>query len=244
MTPNLDLRRRILEVAFNSNAGHIPSALSIVDIVATLYRDVMGADDRFVLSKGHGCLALYVVLEALGRFPGEELDTFCRPGSKFGGHPDANKIPGVEASTGSLGHGLPFALGLAYAKKIGNEPGRIFCLIGDGEIQEGSTIEAVALAARLDAAKLIIVVDCNGSHGVRGDIAKLLTALGYNIRYAEGHNAYSVKINCDEYSTYPLAVLADTRKGSGVRRMERDPGAWHRRTPTALEFSEMMTELT
>jgi transketolase len=163
MTKINELKKQIVLAAHAAGSGHIPSAFSILDIVWTLYDKILKPEDRFILSKGHGCLALYAVLVEKGYFPKEQLMTFAKHDSILGGHPDRNKIPGVIASTGSLGHGLPMAVGVALAKKIKKQPGRVFCLVGDGEMNEGSCWEACLLAAHHKLDNLIIFVDYNYS---------------------------------------------------------------------------------
>lgn len=265
---NEELRRRILETAYHAREGHVPSALSIVDIIWTLYDQVMGlpvtkidqggsawADlslqnwaephaDQFVLSKGHAALALYAVLEAKGFLLPELMTKFCTLGGKLGGHPDAHKMPGVWVSTGSLGHGLPFAVGMAYAKRVRGEKGRVFCLVGDGEMQEGSALEALRFVQQLDCANLCLIVDANDTHGKVTALASVLRAYEFHVRIVEGHDPQWLAPALGNYSTYPVAVLARTTKGKGIKAMERDPQAWHRRVPTAEEFREMMEALT
>lgn len=233
------LRRRILETAYRAGEGHIASALSIVDIVWTLYNEVMTDGDHFVLSKGHGCLALYAVLEAKYALP---IDGYCKPGSPLAGHPSRDAGGMIEFSTGSLGHGLPAAVGMAYAKKINDEPGRVFCLVGDGEMQEGSALEALRLVQLLDVSNLCLIVDANGSHGKPTPLIALLRGLQFHVRIRDGHEA-GLSPALGNYSTYPVALIALTTKGKGVKAMERDPAAWHRRVPTADEYRQMMEEL-
>lgn len=257
------LRRRILETAYHAGEGHVPSALSIVDIVHALYTDTMSPNgersgalldkanwqeadaDRFVLSKGHGCLALYAVLEACEFITADDMAAFGKPGGILGGHPDEQKIPGVWASTGSLGHGLPIAVGMAYAKKIGGDKGRVFCLVGDGEMQEGSCWESLRLAQMLDVSGLCVIIDANESHGrLKGSALESgLRAFGFHVRVVDGHDRQFLPPALSNYSTYPVAVIARTTKGKGVKAMERDPAAWHRRTPTAEQFRDMMEAL-
>ena len=151
-----ELRQQILEMIVKARGTHIASALSIVDIVYFLYKDVLKVNpkkpndekrDKFILSKGHGCAALYVVLADFGFFPKKELDLFTRPGSILGGHPDSARIPGVETSTGSLGHGFPVAVGFAMANRMNHSKFNVYCLVGDEELNEGSNWEAVQVAA-------------------------------------------------------------------------------------------------
>src|SRR5580692_4765522 len=136
-----DLKRQILVAAHRAKEGHIASALSILDILYVLHNDVLGPNDQFVLSKGHGCLALYAIL-------GLDMTNFCNYDSLLGGHPDRLKVPGVIASTGSLGHGIGQAVGIALAKKINGYTGRVFALVGDGECEEGSVWESFNLIER------------------------------------------------------------------------------------------------
>lgn len=240
-TEAAELRRCIVQTAYHAGEGHIPSALSIVDIVWTLYDQVMVEADRFVLSKGHGCLALYVVLEAKGIITAEDLDQFAKRGGRLGGHPGPD-VPGVCAATGSLGHGLPIAVGMAYAKKLANEPGRVFCLVGDGEMQEGSCIEALRLAQALDVSNLCVIVDANASHpgGTQTQLHRIFAAYGFTVRAIDGHDRGLVGAASDNFTTYPLAVIAQTVKGNGVKMMEKNPGAWHRRVPTPDEYRAIM----
>lgn len=246
----------------------MPSALSILEIVWALHDQVMGLGlvkvdqgdpswaplsidnwqspdaDRFVLSKGHGCLALYAVLEAKGFIGENDMAAFCKPGGRLGGHPDAGNVPGVWASTGSLGHGLPIAVGMALAKKINGEKGRVFCLVGDGEMQEGSALEALRLVHELDVANLCLVVDSNGSHGKNGPLVAALRGFEFHVRLAEGNDTQWLVPALGNYSTYPVAVIARTAKGYGIPAMAKDPAAWHRRTPTPAEYHAMMEFLS
>lgn len=239
------LRRRILQTAYHAGEGHIPSALSILEIVHTLHVSVMRAADgtlldkanwrapgadQFVLSKGHGCLALYAVLEACGFITADDMVAFCKPGGKLGGHPCADNVPGVWASTGSLGHGLPIAVGMAYAKTLRREKGLVFCLVGDGEMQEGSCWEALRLADDLYLENLRVIVDKNGTHDTM--------TLGYHQSASDALDNLA-GIRDDSYRI----SLVDTVKGKGIARMEEDPDAWHRRRPTPQEYREMMEEL-
>lgn len=256
-----DLRKRILQTAHLAGTGHVPSALSILEIVWGLHANVLGLHteewsqairpdnwthpdcDRFILSKGHGCLALYAVLESRGFITAEAMGAFCKPGGILGGHPDANKIPGVWASTGSLGHGLPIAIGMAYAKRIRNERGRVFVLVGDGEMQEGSSLEALRLARDLDVANLCVIIDANGTHGKLGPLMAMLRAYEFHVSMIAG-DAAGLPLAFDCYSAYPSAVVVKTVKGHGVKMMEKDPGAWHHRAPTLDELNEMLEAMT
>lgn len=222
------LRNRILEVAYRDGMGHIPSALSILDIVWTLYDKVMTKDDQFILSKGHGCMALYAVLEEKGL-----LDW----SSKFWGHPKRGGA--ILASTGSLGHGLPMAVGLAMAKKIKSEPGRIFVLVGDGECNEGTTWESAMVAAHHKLDNLVVIVDQNKSSEralSTGNIFDKFYSFGFNVSEIDGHNW-----EWREFSTSrPTCFIADTVKGNGVPFMENN-WEWHNRKLTKEEYEKAIS---
>ncbi len=164
------LRRKVLDVLRHSRRGHLGPALSLIEILRVLYDDVLRYDpsrpdwsgrDRCILSKGHGCLALYILLAEKGFFPETELERFCSPGGILGGHPDARKIPGVETSTGSLGHGLSFGVGMALHGKITGASHRVFVVLGDGECDEGSVWEAAMCAGKHGLSNLTAVIDYN-----------------------------------------------------------------------------------
>lgn len=198
----------------------------------------MNTDDRFILSKGHGCLALYAVLG--------EIKNFCGYDSPFGGHPDSNKITGVEASTGSLGHGLPMAVGMALGSKIRKLDNRIFCLVGDGECNEGTIWESALLASHHKLSNLCCIVDYNHSTDralKMSDIAAKFDAFGWYAVWIQGHNHREIEHALTYYrKDMPVAIIANTIKGHGVKRMENDP-AWHHRAPTDQELAEILEEL-
>ena len=224
------LRRRILDVAYRDGMGHIPSALSILDIVWTLYDKVMTKDDQFILSKGHGVMALYAVLEEKGLFDWS---------TKAMGHPKRGGA--ILASTGSLGHGLPIAIGLALAKKIKGENGRVFCLVGDGECNEGTTWESAMIAAHHKLDNLILIVDQNGSSERALDISRLderFDSFGWHPRTTDGHDMHYIEISLDdpEHNQEPLCVVAFTIKGNGIPFMQ-DP-SWHNRKMLESEYNE------
>lgn len=251
------LRRRILETAFHAREGHLPSSLSILEIVWTLYDKVLTAPpdytishqgkpsrtaitpsnwqecgaDQFVLSKAHGSLALYAVLESKGFIAADDMDAFCQPGGLLGGHPGPN-VPGMFGACGSLGHGLGMAVGMAYAKKLRKEAGRVYCLVGDGELQEGSCAEAARLSSGLP---LTIIVDANGSHTF--DPAPLWNWIVVHAadRLAEAE----VRPDTGDVHTF----IVQTTKGAGIPEMERDPAAWHRKIPSPQQYREMMEGL-
>lgn len=236
------LRRRILEIAVKSDEGHIPSSYSVLEIIWALHNQIMSPDDRFLLSKGHAALALYVVLEELGRIPAKAMENFCQPGSVLLGHPERMEEWGVEATTGSLGHGLPMACGLAYAMKLQGE-GRVFCLIGDSEAEEGSIWEAAHIATRHKLSNLVLLIDANKTSPNQIDgppwqasLGEKFAAFGWFVSRVNGHNVSSIKRACAARGgDKPFVVICDTVKGCGVKAMAQDPQAWHHRVPTREE---------
>lgn len=220
------LRKRILEVALRDEMGHIPSALSILDIVWVLYDKVMTKDDQFILSKGHGVMALYAVLEAKGL-----LDW----NSKLMGHPKRGGA--ILASTGSLGHGLPMAVGLAKAKKIKGEAGRVFCLIGDGECNEGTTWESAMLASHHKLDNLVVIVDQNHSSDRAldtGDLQKKFEAFGFHSEERFEGNIF----HFDNGESNPKALIVRTIKGEGVPFMVGD-NSWHNKKLTKEDYEKI-----
>jgi transketolase len=249
------LKRQIITATTVTKEGHIPSAFSILDIVWTLYDRVLRYDaknpkaadrDRFILSKGHGSLAVYTVLAEKGFFPPSELNQYCTLKSRLGGHPDHNKVPGIEASTGSLGHGLPFGVGVAMALRIRKVDRRVFVIVGDAECNEGSIWEAVLLAAHHKLSGLTCIVDYNHSTDRAlnmGDMAAKFTAFGWATTTVNGHDHAALETALRARDPQkPTAIIAETIKGHGVKQMEGNP-AWHHRCPTKEEMETMFQEL-
>ncbi len=249
-------REVILKASARSGEGHIPSALSILDIIWVMYDKILNIEsiksgrpdrDRFILSKGHGALALYAVLSAKNFFQKSELVDFAEYTNMLGGHPDRNKVPGVEASTGSLGHGFPMSVGVALGYKIQNFRNRTYVLIGDGECNEGTVWEAALLASHHKLSNLCCIVDSNHSSDRAldmGDIASKFKAFGWDSEIISGHNHTAIaEALLKKHSNKPRAVIAETIKGHGCKCMENNP-AWHRRAPTAQELQEMLKSLS
>ena len=250
-----EMKQAIVTAATNAGEGHIASAFSILDILWVLYDRVLEIDpqnpdafdrDRFILSKGHAALGHYVVLAEKGFFPKSDLEAFGRFESPLGGHPDRNKVPGVEASTGSLGHGFPMAVGVAMALRIQQSPYRVYTLIGDGECNEGAVWESALLAAHHKLTNLCCIVDYNHSTDralLLGDLAEKFTAFGWESCTIDGHDhAQIYKALSDFPKDRPVAIIAETIKGFGCRRMENNP-EWHHKAPSAQELAEILEEL-
>ncbi len=257
------IRRDIIEETAAAGSGHPGGSLSAVEIVATLYGSVMTHDparpdmperDRFVLSKGHAAPLLYAALAESGYFPREELLTLRKLGSRLQGHPDMRKLPGVEASTGSLGQGLAIANGMALALRLdGNTTSTVFCLLGDGECQEGSVWEAAMAAAHYRLDNVVAIVDLNGLQ-IDGptcevmDLGNLLekfAAFGWTAVSCDGHSLESVydalsRAKADRDG--PVAIVARTMKGRGVSFME-NLCDWHGKAPNADEAARALAEL-
>jgi transketolase len=235
----------MIEVAAQAGEGHLPSSFSVTEILWAIYDEILGPDDRFILSKGHASLALYAVLEAKGWIPPTWGDAFCEM-SPFMGHPERSLQFSIEATTGSLGHGFPTATGMALAKRIKNEQGRIFCLVGDGELNEGSCWEAALLASHLKLTNLVVFVDANSSSplaidGERfsSDLPSKFSAFGWRTCRIDGHDVRAIaRMAQFTGSDAPVAIICDTIKGRGCPVMEADPQAWHHRAaPAEMELS-------
>lgn len=250
-------RGRILEMSQNVPALHIGGAYSCTEIVDSIYFDLMRRDangespDTFLMSKGHGCMIQYVILEELGVLTSEDLAAYCTPDGILGVHPDYG-VPGIEASTGSLGHGLSMAVGMAMAERSRGNGGRIFTVLSDGEMQEGSTWEAALMATTLGLKNLIAVVDNNDfqslgrtseTHPSFYPLDDKLEAFGWEVATADGHDPEAVFRAIDGRSgEKPFFLIAKTVKGKGVSYMENVP-MWHYRSPNKEEYDLAMREL-
>lgn len=257
-SPQLDqrsrhLRRLVVRALEGGNRGHVGSTMSLIEIVRVLYDDILNhrpedpawdGRDRFILSKGHGCLALYAILADKGYFPIEELDTFCRVQGKLGGHPEAYKVPGVEASTGALGHGLPIAVGRAIGLRIRGNAARIFVVVGDGEINEGSVWEACLSASKHKLSSLSLLIDYNKfqSAGSTAEILDLeplvdkIRSFGFSVTEVDGHDVEALRTLLRRLplaADRPSAVICHTVKGKGIPFAEND-ARWHH----ASKFAE------
>jgi transketolase len=254
----LRFRRRILEVSQTVSALHIASAYSCMEIVDLIYYEVMARNadnalvDTFLMSKGHGCMAQYVILEALGVLEPSDLAGYCTPHGRLGTHPDYG-CPGIAAATGSLGHGLGMALGMAYAEKACAGPGVVYTLLSDGEVQEGSTWEAVMMASSLGVANLVAIIDNNDfqslgrtseTHPSFYPLAEKFQAFGWETAEVNGHDAEALfSAVTRRKGDRPMMVIAKTTKGRGVSYMENVP-IWHYRSPNPEEYQQALIELT
>jgi transketolase len=256
---SLYLRSLVVRALAGGKRGHVGSSMSLIEIMRVLYDDILRyrphepdwpERDRCILSKGHGCLALYVVLADKGFFPLDVLDTFCKRDSILGGHPEAGKVPGVEASTGSLGHGVPIAVGRALALRMRRSDSRVFVVAGDGEINEGSVWEAALSAAKHRLDNLTLLVDYNKIQSA-GPTAEILDleplmdkwkSFGFATAEVDGHDVYALR---DVLKRSPLlpgrptAVICHTVKGKGINFAEHD-AEWHHKSSLKPDVIEQM----
>lgn len=257
----LQIRQTILKTAYFGNGGHIAPALSMADIISVLYfDDVLRYDaknpkwdgrDYFILSKGHACLALYAALAMAGYFPAEQLKSFLQSGTVFGGHPNMHYIPGVEASTGALGHGMLFAGGIAMALKMDGKGNQVYTVVGDGECEEGSMWEGFMSAVYHELDNFVVIIDHNKLQamdtlesilGVH-DFAGKLRAIGFSVADIDGHDHAAIKqALLEREEGKPRAIIANTIKGKGISYMEGKP-LWHVRMPNEEELKIALREL-
>lgn len=256
-----DIRKTIYKIAHYAGGGHMGAAFSMTDIISVLYFDhVLRYDavnpdwenrDKFILSKGHACYALYAALAKAGYFPEEELWHVGKPGSRFGGHPKMHEIPGVEASTGALGHGLSFGIGIAYANKMDHKNSHVYVLLGDGECQEGSIWEGALSAPTLELDNMTVIVDHNKLQAMdklenivhMKPFADKWKAFGWNVVEIDGHNCAEIReALLIRQRGIPTLIVANTIKGKGVSFMENVP-IWHYRMPNEEELPVLFEDL-
>ncbi|VEN74521.1 putative transketolase N-terminal section [Candidatus Desulfarcum epimagneticum] len=260
---SLELRKTIIKIMEVAGRGHPGAAMSLVEILRTLYDDILRYDpknpywknrDRCILSKGHGCLALYPILAEKGFFPVEELWKFCKSDGILGGHPEYGKIPGVEASTGSLGHGLSIGLGFALNARIDKESHKIFVILGDGESNEGSIWEAALCAGKHGLSNLAVIVDYNKrqSYGETAEVQPLepLTekwkAFGFGVSEVDGHDVDALRnvfSGLPIQSNKPSVVICHTVKGKGFDFMENNCQWHHKSKLTKNELANLYKQL-
>ena len=256
------LRVDVIKEVFKAGSGHPGGSLSAADIMTALYFKEMNIDpenpdmpdrDKFVLSKGHAAPILYAALANKGFFPKEELASLRKLGSTLQGHPNMHKVPGVEMSTGSLGQGFSVSVGMALANKMDKNPGRVYVLLGDGELQEGIVWEAAMAAAHYGLSNMCAIVDNNGLQidGNNDDVMKVqpidekFKAFGWNIQVIDGHDfdqIFQALENARAEKEKPSVIVAKTVKGKGVSFME-DKAGWHGKAPSEEEAQKAVAEL-
>ena len=257
-----EIRKGIIEAVYNANSGHPGGSLSIAEILTVLYFNQMNIDeknpkakgrDRLVLSKGHTSPALYSALALKGFFDIKELTKFRNVNSNLQGHPDMKRVPGVDASTGSLGQGLSIANGMALASKLDSEGVRVYCICGDGEIQEGQIWEAAMTAAHYKLDNLCVIID-NNNLQIDGKVNEVMSiypidekfkSFGFEVINVDGHNIPELIRAFEQAKKVkgkPTAIIANTIKGKGVSFMENEAG-WHGKAPNEEQYKLAMKEL-
>jgi len=258
---SIEYRKNILKYIFHANAGHTGGSLSCIDLLNLLYNHIMNISpenfkspdrDRYIQSKGHSVEALFVVLADKGFFPESDLETLCKYRSHYIGHP-TRKVNGVEQNTGALGHGLPISVGTALAAKMDNRKYRVFTLMGDGELPEGSNWEAALAAAHYKLDNLCAIIDHNKLQ-ITGPTSEVCNtdpidakfeSFGWSVRHADGHNFDELKEIFDAMpftEGKPSLVIAHTIKGKGISYMENVP-KWHHGVPTEKQYEDALSEL-
>ena len=253
----LDYRRRILDISQQVTALHVAPAFSCLEIVDTIYHELMRREadntspDTFLMSKGHGCLVQYVILEELGVLSRDDIAQYCKPEGRLGAHPDYG-VPGIEASTGSLGHGLGMAVGMAYADRLKGDDRAIYVVLGDGEMQEGSIWEAIMMAANLKLGRLVVFADVNDFQGLGRTsethpffypVPEKALAFGWDAAEINGHDHQAIRdAVLNRRPDRPMLVVCRTVKGKGVSYMENVP-IWHYRSPNPKEYQQAIDAL-
>jgi len=257
-----DIRRTVLGMICKAHASHIGSSYSAVELLVYLYEKVLKIDpkkpfdenrDRFILSKGWGVSTLYSILAYKKFFHHSDLFSYCADGSKYFGIATKNGIPGIEATTGSMGHGLPVSIGMALGAKLKHQTHKIVVMIGDGELDEGSTWEAILHASHFKLDNILLIVDQNGwqSYGRTGKVLNTeplgdkFEAFGWSVKKADGHDFQSIEKACAAIpfqKDKPSVIIAKTIKGKGVSVFE-DDNDWHYKTPREKEIQIALTEL-
>ncbi len=257
-----EIRISIIEEVYNAQSGHPGGSLSCSDILTVLYFNQMNIDpkkpdakerDRFVLSKGHCSPALYATLAEKGYFSKDLLKDFRKLESNLQGHPDINKVPGVDMTTGSLGQGLSAAVGMAMASKMESAGCRVYCLVGDGEIEEGQIWEAAMSASKNKLDNLCVILDHNGLQidgkvedvGGLTDIKEKFESFGFNVIEVDGHNIENLIYafnSAKQKKGVPSVIIANTIKGKGVSFMENE-ASWHGKAPNEEQYKQAISEL-
>ena len=260
---SLHLRCQVIKVLEHSRRGHVGATFSLIEILRVLYDDILRYDrarpkwkqrDRCILSKGHGCLALYVILADKGFFPDGELMNFCKSNSILGGHPDARKIPGVEACTGALGHGLSIGVGMAIAARTSGDGYRVFVITGDGECNEGSIWEAAMSAGNRKLSNLCVLVDYNKhqsydtTYAVQNmePFADKWRSFGFSVSEVDGHDVKKLRevLSLVPFEKdKPTAIICHTIKGKGVKFTENNLDWHHKNKISDSELSALYASL-
>ena len=253
INPNI-LRKKVIDMVVAKQSGHIGGAFSMAELTSVLYEDFdIGGKDKLILSKGHAVPIIYAVLHELGQITDEELNLFREIDSPLQGHPDKLRLPLMDATTGSLGQGLSIAIGHSLGKKLRNEEGTVFCILGDGELQEGQIWESLMYYPKTGLKNLICIIDWNKGQNdgyskdfsiMYDNLQERINSFGWNTKVIDGHDSQLIRDELQiktDYFEEPLCLVLDTIKGKGVSFME-DP-SWHCKVPTEEEYEIAMKEL-
>jgi len=250
INPNV-LRRKVLDMVYEKKSGHIGGSFSMAELTSVLYNDYdIGGKDKFILSKGHAVPIVYAILHELGRISDEDLALFREIDSPLQGHPDKLRLSEMDATTGSLGQGLSIAIGHALGKQLRGEDGKVFCLLGDGEMQEGQVWESLMYVPKTDLRNLVCLIDWNKGQNdgwskdfssMYDNLQKRISSFGWDCEVIDGHNTYLISSKLSEKSNKPRCIILDTMKGKGVSFME-DP-SWHAKVPTEEQYEQAIKEL-
>ena len=251
INPNV-LRKKVIDMVVAKQSGHIGGAFSMAELTSVLYEDYdIGGKDKLILSKGHAVPIIYAVLHELGQITDNDLDLFREIDSPLQGHPDKLRLPLMDATTGSLGQGLSIAIGHSLGKKLKNEDGTIFCILGDGELQEGQVWEALMHYPKTKMNNMICIIDWNKGQNdgyskdfsiMYGNLEERISSFGWTTKVIDGHDMDSIRMSFETAEVdKPLCVILDTVKGKGVSFMEHP--SWHCKVPNEKEYEIAMKEL-
>ena len=249
------IRLKMLKATFLAQEGHIASSLSVLDILFVLYQRILNINKRnfkskkrnyLILSKGHASLAHAAILEHLKIISSKQLNSYCSFNSILGGHMSRIKVPAVEASTGSLGHGIGISVGLALSSKIQKKNNKVFVVVGDGEINEGTFWESLLLASNHKLNNLCCIIDYNRSNdrALKLDpLEQKLASFGFKVKIIDGHSHNEIFKQCSKLNNLiPTAIIANTIKGRGIKIMENNP-EWHHKFPNQEEYISLVNEI-
>ncbi len=251
INPNI-LRKKVIDMVVAKQSGHIGGAFSMAELTSVLYEDYdIGGKDKLILSKGHAVPIIYAVLHETGQISDKDLDLFREIDSPLQGHPDKLRLPLMDATTGSLGQGLSIAIGHSLGKKLKNEDGTIFCVLGDGELQEGQVWEALMHYPKTKMNNMICIIDWNKGQNdgytkdfsiMYDNLEERVSSFGWTTKVIDGHDMNAIRKSFEEVEVdKPLCVILDTVKGKGVSFMEHP--SWHCKVPTEEEYETAMKEL-
>ena len=256
INPNV-LRKKVIDMVVSKQSGHIGGAFSMAELTSVLYEDYeIGGKDKLILSKGHAVPIIYAVLHELGQITDEDLDLFREIDSPLQGHPDKLRLPLMDATTGSLGQGLSIAIGHSHGKTLRDEDGTVFCVLGDGELQEGQIWEALMYYPKTKLSNLICIIDCNKGQNdgytkdfsiMYDNLYERIESFGWDTKVIDGHNVDEIRNSLSNESNSfrkvnkPLCLILNTIKGKGVSFMEHP--SWHCKVPTEEEYKIAMKEL-